>query len=425
MGTVGIIETTAAPAESALRASLRLAATALTRAAILAAFILIATGNITNSLLMKFGFEDQVQHASKHATFIEMMNGTAARPFVYRSAIARLDAAAAREIIKVRPAIAQSAEIEPQLHHVYFSDVKDADWTPVVAVAYSLMYILIVTSTSIGLFFVWKIAMFRGLSFVRATGFMVAFSFIFPLLFQRSVLFYDFIEFAGVFGACYFFLEDWMIPCTLWIAAFAFTKETFFLVPLGLFFLHRDGTSVTKRVGWAALQINLCLAARYFIMSGFDQNPGSMVEFHLWDSVAFWLSPKYWLDLNNLVGPGIWLPRLENPIFLIPIALIAYRAWKLSVPRWRRYFLGAFLPLLALYIPFAFGDMFRNFSLAFPAMTLIALSAARRMDAVIQVSSHLQEVSFINEKRWIPGRIRSNRPGSAEVVPILGPQKGR
>lgn len=424
MGTVGIIDTTPTPVNSTLRAGMRRATTALTRAAILVAFILIATGNITNSLLMKFGFEDQAQHASKHATFIEMMNGTAARPFVYRSAIARLDAAAAGGIVKVRPAIAQSTEIE-RLHRVYFSDVKDASWTPIVAVAYSLMYLLIVTSTAIGLFFVWQIARFRGLSFVRAMGFMVAFSFIFPLLFQRSVLFYDFIEFAGVFGACYFFLEGWMIPCTLWIAAFAFTKETFFLVPLGLFFLHRDGTSLTKRVSWAVVQIDLCLTSRYFIMRGFDHNPGGIVEFHLWDSIAFWLSPKYWLDLNNLVGPGIWLPRLENPIFLIPIALIAHRAWKLSGPRWRRYFLGAFLPLLALYIPFAFGDMFRNFSLAFPAMTLIALSAARRMDAVIQATSDLQEVSIINDKRWMHGTIRSNRPGSTDVVPILGPHNSR
>jgi hypothetical protein len=424
MSTVDVIDTTAAPVDSALRAGLRRATTELTRAAILVAFILIATGNITNSLLMKFGFEDQAQHASKHATFIEMMNGTAARPFVYRSAIARLDGAAANEIVKARPAIAHSAEIE-QLHHVYFADVKDASWTPVVAVAYALMYILIVISTSTGLFFVWQIARFRGLSFVSAMGFMVAFSFIFPLFFQRSVLFYDFIEFAGVFGACYFFLEDWMIPCTLWIAAFAFTKETFFLVPLGLFFLHRDGTSVTKRICWTAAQINLCLAARYFIVRGFDHNPGGMIEFHLWDSIAFWLSPKYWLDLNNLVGPGIWLPRLENPIFLIPIALIAHRAWKMSGTRWRRYFLGAFLPLLALYIPFAFGDMFRNFSLAFPSMTLIVLSAARRMDAVIQSSPNVQDASFIHEKRRIPGRTRPNRPGSAEVVPILGPRQGR
>jgi len=196
------------------------------------------------------------------------------------------------------------------------------------------------------------------------------------------VFFYDFIEFAGVFGACYFFLEEWMIPCTLWILAFAFVKETFFLVPVGLFFLHRDGTTIRKRAGWAATQIALCWAARYVIMRGFDHNPGGIVEFHLWGSIAFWLSPKYWLDLNNLIGPGIFLPRIENPLLLIPIVLFARQAWKLSDPRWHRYFLGAFLPLLALYVPFAYADMFRNFSLAFPAMTLIALSAATSLDSL-------------------------------------------
>jgi hypothetical protein len=381
MGTAIIIEGAGAPVAPTVPTLVDKGTTALSRISILTIFILIATGNITNSLLMKFGFEDQPEHAGKHATLVEMMNGTAARPFVYRSAIARLDSWAADKFDKSWPEFARSGVVE-HLHHVYFADVIDTAWTPPVATAYVLMYFLIVASTAAGLSFVWRLARFRGLSFAQATGFMVAFSFLFPLFFQRSVFFYDFIEFAGVFGACYFFLEEWMLPCTLWIFAFAFVKETFFLVPVGLFFLHSDGTTVRKRAGWAAVQITLCLLARHFIMQGFDQNPGGMVEFHLWGSIAFWLSPQYWLDLNNLVGPGIFLPRLENPLLLIPIVLFARRAWQLSGSRWRRYFLGAFLPLLALYIPFAFADMFRNFSLAFPAMTLIALSSATNLDAL-------------------------------------------
>ncbi len=377
MARLSIIGVSAAPAQSAMSAWLRKTATLLSRVSVLAAFILIATGNITNSLLIKYGFEDQPEHAFKHATFQEMMNGTAARPFVYRSFLAQLDARAARAIIEKWPAFSDSSQIE-RLHHVFFSDVRDTDWTPELATAYTLMYFLIVVLTAIGLFFVWRIARYRGLSYAPAVTFMVAFSFIFPLFFQRSCLFYDFIEFAGVFGTVYFFLENWMLPCTVWIVAFAFVKETFFLVPLGLVFLHGDGTPVKKRAGWAVVQISLCLIARCFIMRGFEQSPGSIVEFHLWDNLAFWLSPKYWLDLNNLIGPDIYLPRLENPLFLIPIALFSWRAWQLSAPRWRRYFLAAFLPLLALFIPFGYADTFRVFSLAFPAMTLIALNMVMR-----------------------------------------------
>jgi hypothetical protein len=93
---------------------------------------------------------------------------------------------------------------------------------------------------------------------------------------------------------------------------------------------------------------------------------------------------RFYLDLNNLIGPGIFLPRLENPLFLIPIALFSRSAWKLSERRWRRYFLATFLPLLVLFIPFGFADMFRNFSLAVPAMTLIALSAAGQLDGAFK-----------------------------------------
>lgn len=364
-----------------LQAGLLTASTILSRVSILTLFILIATGNITNSLLLKYGFEDQAAHAGKHATFIEMMNGTAARPFVYRSNIARLDYRAASVMVHKWPWVANAAE-GLALHRYYFTDVKASEWTSQIATAYTLMYFAIVVSTALGLFFVWRIARTRGLSYTQALAFICAFSFIFPLLFQRSVLFYDFIEFAGVFGACYFFLEDWMIPCTLVIALFSLAKETFFLVPVGLFFLHKDGVPMKKRLTWSALQLGICLISRYFIMRGFEHNSGSVVEFHLFDSIAFWMSPKYYLDLNNLIAPGIFLPRLENPLLLIPIALFGRRAWQLSERRWRRYFFATFLPLLVLFIPFGFGDMFRNFSLAFPAMTLIALSAAKELDAV-------------------------------------------
>jgi len=365
-----------------LRERLLNASTILSRVSILTLFILIATGNITNSLLLKYGFEDQTVHAAKHASFIELMKGTAARPFVYRSITARLDYRAATEIVKKWPWVANAAE-GLALHRYYFADVKASEWTPQVATAYTLMYFVIVVSTALGLSFVWRIARFRGLSFTQALAFLCAFSFIFPLLFQRSVLFYDFIEFAGVFGACYFFLEDWMIPSTLVIALFSFAKETFFLVPLGLLFLRKDGVPMKKRLSWFALQFGICLLSRHFIMHGFEHNPGGVVEFHLFDNIAFWMRPQYYLDLNNLVGPGIFLPRLENPLLLIPIALFSRRAWQLSERRWRLYFLATFLPLLVLFIPFGFADMFRNFSLAFPAMTLIALSAAGKLDMVL------------------------------------------
>jgi len=367
-----------------VRPRLLKASTVLSRITIVTAFILIAAGNITNSLLMKYGFEDQAAHASKHATFIEMMNGTAAQPFVYRSVPARLDYWTATGLVHKWPWVASVAE-ELLLHRYYFADVKDADWTPEISTAYTLMYFVIVASTALGLFFVWRIARFRGLSYAQALAFTCAFSFIFPLFFQRSALFYDFIEFAGVFGACYFFLEDWMIPCTLVIVFSSFVKETFFLVPIGLFFLHKIETPMKKRLAWFVLQLGACLLTRYFIMQGFKNNLGGPVEFHLFDSIAFWLRPKYYLDLNNLVGPGILLPRLENPLILIPIALFGWHAWRLSDGRWRRYFLAAYLPLLALFIPFGFADMFRNFSLAFPAIALIALSSAGKLDSILRI----------------------------------------
>jgi hypothetical protein len=362
------------------------AAFVLSRFSLLGVFLSVATANITNSLLLKYGFNDQPAHASKHASFRELMQGSAARPFAYRSLLPRIDYALAQHIVRRHPSLAASFE-QLHLHRCYFADVRDIDWTPPVATAYTLMYFLILASTALGLFFVYRIARWRNLSFARALAFLCVYSFLFPLLFQRSVFFYDFFEFAGVFGAVYFFLEGWMFRCTAIIVLGSLVKETFFLVPIALLFLHKDEVPRSKRLWWLGVQLTCSLMARHLIMRGFEHNPGGMVEFHLWDNIAFWLNPKYYLDWNNLLAPGVFLPRLENPLLAVPIALAGRDAWHASEERWRRYFLAAFLPLLALFIVFGYGDMFRNFSLALPAVVLLALNAVTDSNKIRLIST--------------------------------------
>jgi len=220
------------------------------------------------------------------------------------------------------------------------------------------------------------------LSFGHAVGFLAAFSFIYPLTFQQGGYYYDFFELLGVLGACYFMLTNRRLACTLTIAVFSLNKETFFLVPLALFFLHERGVTLSKRLAWLVVQLFICAATRQFIMSGYGGNAGGFVEYHVWDNLKFWLNPASYVSFYNLIGKGIFTPSLENPLMLVPLAVFFRAAWRATPTRYRTYFLAAFLPVLVLFCFFGYRDEARNFSVVFPAIVLIALHGANRFNAI-------------------------------------------
>ncbi|WP_429318340.1 UbiA family prenyltransferase [Paraburkholderia sp. GAS448] len=260
--------------------------------------------------------------------------------------------------------------------------VPDEFWTPVVAITYHLAYLAVVLSTVFALWFVYKLARMRGLTFGQAVGFVVGFSLIYPLTFQQGGYYYDFIELLGVFGACYFLLKRWMIACTIFVALFSFNKETFFLVPLALIFLHEGDVAMSKRIGWLVIQLACCALSRHIILGGYEDNAGGLVEFHVLDNLRFWLNPKSYFGFYNLIAKGVFTPSLQNPLMLVPLIVFFRHAWRESGTRYRWYFFAAFLPVLVLFAFFGYRDETRNFSIVFPAIVLIALNGARQFGQI-------------------------------------------
>jgi hypothetical protein len=349
--------------------------------------LLIGAGNVTNNVLLKYGFRDTQQLAEYDKTFslVGMMNGTAPRPFVYRSMLAKLAGKATMQIDPARrEKFFRSIRKYDSLHQAYFSGVPDTYWTPEVAITYHLMYLAVVLATLFTLLFVYRLARMHGYRFGAALGFLAAFSFVYPLTFQQGGYFYDFPEILGVFGAVYFALKHRMVASTLFIAIASFNKETFFLVPIALFFLHGKEVRLRKRVMWLVIQVACCLFSRHIIMSGYENNAGGFVQYHLLDNLKFWLKPGSWFSFYNLIAKGVFTPSLQNPLLSIPLLVFFRPAWKASPLCYRRYFLAAFLPLLPLFACFGFGDEARNFSLAFPAITLLALGAAHRFSMIFE-----------------------------------------
>ncbi|TDN69870.1 hypothetical protein [Paraburkholderia sp. BL10I2N1] len=362
---------------------------AFCRFSIVFVLLLVCAGNITNSVLLKWGFRDDQKTDYAHSySLVGMMDGAAPKPYVYRSSFPKAAKWAAEQLSPaVQNKLFKSISRYDSLRNSYFHSVADEFWTPVVAITYHLAYLVVILSTVMALWFVYKLARMRGLTFGQAVGFVAGFSLIYPLTFQQGGYYYDFIELLGVFGACYFLLKRWMIACTIFVALFSFNKETFFLVPLALFFLHGRDVAVSKRIGWLVIQLVGCALSRHIIMSGYEHNAGGLVEFHVLDNLRFWINPKSYFGFYNLIAKGVFTPSLQNPLMLVPLIVFFRHAWRESGARYQRYFFAAFLPVLVLFAFFGYRDETRNFSVVFPAIVLIALNGARQFG---QIFSHAE-----------------------------------
>ncbi len=357
---------------------------AFCRFSIVFVMLLVCAGNITNSMLLKWGFRDEQKVDYAHSySLVGMMDGAAPRPFVYRASLAKAGKWLVTQLGEARrDTLYRSIVRHDSLRRAYFAGMPDAFWTPTVALTYHFVYIVTVLSTVLALLTVYQLARLYGLRFGEALGFLAAFSFVYPLTFQQGGYYYDFVELLGVFAACYFTLRQRMFACTLIVALFSFNKETFFLVPLALFFLQDRDASLARRVGWLVAQLALCAFSRHLIMQGYETNAGGLVEYHVLDNLRFWLSPSSYFAFYNLIGKGIFTPSLQNPLMLIPLAVFFRAAWRAAPARDRQYFLAAFLPVFALFVCFGYRDEARNFSVVFPAIVLIALHGATRFGEI-------------------------------------------
>lgn len=357
---------------------------AFSRFAIVFVLLLVCAGNITNSVLLKWGFRDDQKHdyASSYS-LVGMMNGAAPKPYVYRSSLPKAAKWVTEQLgTDVQNKLFKSITRYDSMRNGYFHGVPDEFWTPTVAITYHLVYLVVVLSTVFALLIVYKLARLHGLTFGQATGFVTAFSFVYPLTFQRGGYYYDFIEMFGVLAACYSVLKGRMDICTAVVALFSCNKETFFLVPLALFFLQGSYVSLGHRIAWAAGQLAICALTRHFIMSGYEANAGGFVEFHLWDNLKFWADPRSYFAFYNLIGKGIFTPSLQNPLMLVPGAVFFRAAWRASPALYRQYFFAAFVPVLVLFVLFGYCDETRNFSTVFPSIALIALYGAVRFNQI-------------------------------------------
>jgi hypothetical protein len=343
------------------------------KAFILFILLFILTGNITNSFLLKWGFRDNYDH---QYSVESMIANNAEKPFIYRSQLPKLLFKLTEQFDDETQNLLFIKIIRyDDLRKHYFSNIPIEIWTPKLAITYHFLYLVIVLCTFFTLLYVYKISLYAfNDNFTNGLLSVSVFSFIYPLSFQNGGYYYDFVELLVIFATTYHFLKENFTKTIIFLLVGSFNKETCFLFPFFLYFLHKNDVPKKIKMGIFILQMIPCLFGYIYITSGYLSNAGNAADLQIIQNLNFWLNPSIYFKFNNHIGKGIPTPEVQNLIFLIPFFLLFKTGWKKAAQS-HKEFLFASLGVCSLLLLFVgFKNEYRNLSLSFPAIFLVLKS---------------------------------------------------
>jgi hypothetical protein len=334
-------------------------------ALLLLAYVL-ASSSVEHSFLQKWRTLN-----SKAYSFQQFMDYEVRRPFAYRILVPGLvnllySSDAIRGIVQNEGLISRGACL-------YGQDQSIADWSLELQAKY------ILTGFVMFLFLLTAMFALRGITrhFFQNSSLSdvgpLLFALFLPLSFKGSHGFmYDFPELGLYFIGLYFLLRSWNYAFLAIIPLLIINKESSILI---LFFsaIILFSTMRTKDAYTHLFMQGLVAVVSFLLVkSALSGRPGGTVEFHLWGNLRFWTDAKNYLAMMSTSTFFIPVPKPNN-ILLFPLLIwaISYK-WKEKPLIIRRLFVASTVINVPLFILFCYRDEFRNLSLVYPYVYLLA-----------------------------------------------------
>jgi hypothetical protein len=311
-----------------------------------------------------------------------MLDGTAARPFVYRQLIPTFANETARAMSPTLRARVTAVLVQPRADapgqtkmHMRAGTASD----PAYALRYYLMFLAGYAALFAALFAMRGLCRQAGLSAAGATVAPILFALALPVLMTKGGYLYDFPEILFCFAFLVAALAGprWRWACLPIALLGAFNKESF------LFFILATAPLVIRHrrdlAGLIVWLLSLAGSGGVYlaIKTRYAANAGGSVENHLADNLAFYANPLRLLELE--VSYAVPLFAGYSIISVGAVAMIAWLArGRIARPLLLHILLAALInvPLLLL---FAFPGEMRNLSLLYPALVLAIAAAFDRL----------------------------------------------
>ena len=329
---------------------------------------LLAAASSFSGYFTKWHLRDGMGYAS----LPKMLDGTADRPYVYRQLMPLLANGVERALPDgVRQRVNTLLLDDDLSHHPiarFYAGTPDSR-DPRYALRYYLVYAMAFGALLLALFALRGVCRDLGADPVAAALAPLAFALILPLLMCEGGYFYDLSELLFMALAVRCALRGRFVALAILTALATFNKESFLFFVLMLYPFLRASLPVRATLGVQGLLVGVAAVVNLLVKAHYADNPGGVVQFHLWENLAYLATPSsYWRVEYNY---GIPVAGGFNALNLLLLFVLVRTAWPRLPGMMRQSLLIGVAVNVPLFLAFCYHDELRNFSLLYVGFVMI------------------------------------------------------
>jgi len=318
---------------------------------------------------LKWEFRD-----GKSYSAIEMFEGTAKRPFVYRQLLPGM----ANAVEYVTPASINEKfqswlaadPLKRNFIHRFFPNATDSTNTAY-SVRYYTLYGLSFGSLFLAIFALRALCREIYPDVPAATLAALTFVLIFPVMLTEGGYFYDMPELLFMALAMLLAIRGRILPLVIVVVLATLNKESFLFFVLTLYPFLRNRFSLRNTVLIEVLLLAIAVIINVAFKLHYADNIGVPVQSQLVEHVLWLLKPSSYFAFE--VNYGVPAPKGFNIIHVIVLAILVRCGWRHVTPAVRQHFWIALTINLPLFLAFCYEGELRNLSMLY--MTLVLLFA--------------------------------------------------
>jgi hypothetical protein len=314
-----------------------------------------------------------------------VLDGTAARPYVYRqlipslaNAIQAMLPAATVEKVSRRLADPRSLDSRSGLAMHY---AGSAALNPAVALRYYIVYYLSFLTLFASMFMMRALCLRVDAGKVAATAAPPVFALLLPFFFTQGGFYYDFGEILLMMGLLLVATAPspgtaGRLAMLVALAALGtWNKESFFFFVMTLYPLLRRHYNRPAAVVMVGFLVFVCGCVYLALRARYAGNPGTTVDYQLLTNLRFYPWPGNWFKLESTYG--IQLPAGFSIVMVLVLWGIAVTGWHSLERQVRQHIQIAAVINIPLLLLFCMEGEMRDLSLLYPGLICLLAMALR------------------------------------------------
>jgi hypothetical protein len=315
----------------------------------------------------KWAFRDGMSYSA-----IEMMDGVAKRPFVYR----QLMPSTANLVEELVPARLEQRftdwlAADPHKHNFiyrYFSNATDST-NPRYVLRYYVLFVLCFASYLFGIAALRAVCCEMYPDATSATLAAFTLALVFPMLTTEGGYMYDMTEVLFMALAVLCALRGRLLLLGVIALLATYNKESFVFFILTLYPFLREKFSRRASLAIQGALLALTLSVNLWVKLRYAANPGGFVVNQLGEHVRWLLSPSSYMLFE--VNYGAVTTKGLNIVHLIVVAFVVKNAWPYVPRTLKRHGWMALSINLPLFVLFCYRGELRNLSMLFVTFTVL------------------------------------------------------